>query len=89
MSVQASPPPASISIAWTSTLPRSCTGARSPAQGITDESEWPSPRRSAKLPKACNPTWATAPVPPPSTTTPTVQLLFTLQVPSWTRNLNA
>jgi hypothetical protein len=30
MSAHASPPPASINIAWHSTLPRSCTGSRSP-----------------------------------------------------------
>ena len=32
MSAHASPPPASINIAWVSTLPRSCTGSRSPVE---------------------------------------------------------
>jgi len=37
MSAHASPPPASINIAWVSTLPRSCTGARSPVTGTLAE----------------------------------------------------
>ena len=34
MSAQLSPPPAITAICWTSTLPRSCSGERSPRTGI-------------------------------------------------------
>ena len=82
MSAHASPPPASINIACTNTLPRSCNGTRSPVAGIRADNELPSPKRSANAPKACSPTWATTWSPPPSTTTETVLLLFTSRVPS-------
>ena len=81
MSAQLSPPPASISAIWTRTLPRSWTGSRSPLAGIFDESNEPSPNRSAKLPRACSPTWATTPDPPDSTRTRFVAVAFTLEVP--------
>ena len=68
MSAQLSPPPASISIDWTSTLPRSCSGMRSPRGGIRAESAFPSPNRSAKAPRACSPTWPTTWSPPDATT---------------------
>ncbi len=83
MSAQLSPPPASISAVCTRTLPRSCSGKRSPRGGIRAESESPSPNRSAKAPRACSPTWATTPAPPGSTTTRRVLVPFTLEVPSW------
>lgn len=51
MSEQASSPPASISMAWTSTLPRSWDGSRSPVIRIRRESESPTPKRSAKQPR--------------------------------------
>ncbi len=82
MSAQHSPPPASINMAWVNTLPRSWSGSRSPVRGMRAESEWPSPNRSAKVPRACSPTWATTCSPPPSTTTATVLLAFTSEVPS-------
>ena len=44
MSSQASPPPASINIASTKTLPRSCTGSRSPLIGMRFDNESPSPQ---------------------------------------------
>ena len=81
MSAHDSPPPASISIACTRTLPRSCTGSRSPAGAIRAESTSPSPSRSANAPSACNPTWATAPSPAASILTRCVLLPFTCQVP--------
>ena len=56
ISVHASPPPASINIAWVNTLPRSWTGARSPAGGTAADKDAPTPKRSANAPKACNPT---------------------------------
>jgi len=56
MSAHASPPPASINIACTNTLPRSCTGNRSPPTGIVADKQSPSPNRSANAPRACNPT---------------------------------
>jgi hypothetical protein len=67
----------SMSMAWTSTLPRSCNGSRSPAIGMRADSESPSCRRSAKVPRACSPTWATTPLPDPSTTAGSVLLRFT------------
>ena len=55
MSAHASPPPASINIAWVNTLPRSCNGKRSPAIGMRADSESPSPSRSAKRAKSVQP----------------------------------
>jgi hypothetical protein len=81
MSEQASPPPASINIAWVNTLPRSCTGSRTPAQGIRAEGASPSTNRSANAPSACNPTWATTPSPVASILTRRVLLDFACQVP--------
>jgi hypothetical protein len=81
MSVHASPPPASISIAWVNTLPRSCNGSRSPAGGMRVDRVSPSPSRSANAPRACSPTWATTPSPPASTLTRNVLLPFTRQEP--------
>jgi len=52
-------------------------GSRSPVTGMAAESESPSPRRSAKLPRACRPTWATTPRPDPSTTAESALLRFT------------
>jgi len=80
MSAQLSPPPASISAIWTRTLPRSCSGIRSPRAGIFDESNEPSFNRSANDPRTWSPTWATTPDPPDSTRTRVVALLFTLEV---------
>jgi len=77
MSAHASPPPVIMSMAWTSTLPRSCSGSRSPETGTRADSEWPRPRRSAKAPRACSPAWATTPLPEPSTTAGSVLLAFT------------
>ena len=77
MSAQASPPPVSMSMAWTSTLPRSWSGSRSPLTGMRADSESPSRRRSANAPRACRPTWATTPLPDPSTSAETVLLRFT------------
>lgn len=54
MSEHASPPPASINIACTSTLPRSCT--RNGDCAMRADSDDPSPSRSAREPSACNPT---------------------------------
>jgi len=51
-----------------------------PLQGMAEESASPSPKRSAKEPRACSPTWATTPVPPGSTMTRRVLLPFTLEV---------
>ena len=56
ISLQHSPPPASINIACVNTLPRSWPGARSPAGGTADDKDAPTPKRSANNPKACNPT---------------------------------
>ena len=81
MSEHASPPAASINIAWVNTTSRSCVGARSPAHGIAVDRVGPSPILSAKRPNACRPAWATTCVPPASTTTFNVLLRFTLQVP--------
>src|SRR6202034_3437358 len=69
MSAQLSPPPAITAVCWVSTLPRSWIGRRSPRTGMRDESESPSPKRSAKEQRACSPTWATTPLPPGSTIT--------------------
>ncbi len=56
MSEQASPPPASMAMACTSTVPRSWrTPRRVPVSNAVD-SAGPSPIRSAKLANACNPT---------------------------------
>ena len=81
MSAQDSPPPASINIAWTRTLPRSWTGSRSPAGGIRADNVSPSPSRSANAPNACSPTWAATPSPAASILTRRVLLPFTCQVP--------
>ena len=56
MSAHESPPPASISIAWVSTLDRSWTGVPRPVQPTAADNVSPSPSRSANDPKACNPT---------------------------------
>jgi hypothetical protein len=80
ISLHASPPPASINIAWVSTLPRSWN--RNRGWGIRADNNEPSPSRSANEPNACNPTCATTCSPPPSTTTGTVLLAFTCEVPS-------
>ncbi len=56
MSAQDSPPPASISPAWTSTLPRSCAKARSPRHGTAPDRQSPSPIRSANDAMSANPT---------------------------------
>ena len=56
ISAHASPPPASINIAWVNTLPRSWTGARSPAHRTPHDKDAPGPNRSANTPNACNPT---------------------------------
>lgn len=77
MSAHASPPPVSINMAWTSTLPRSCSGRRSPVTGMRADRQSPRPRRSAKAPRACSPTWATTPLPDPSTSAESVLLRFT------------
>jgi hypothetical protein len=82
MSAHDSPPPASINMAWVSTLPRSCNGRRSPLAGMRADRQSPTPRRSAKAPSACRPTWAATWSPPVSTSTGTVVLPFTSQVPS-------
>jgi len=82
MSLQASPPAASINIACVNTVPRSCVGARSPDHGTAVDNAAPSPILSAKLPNACNPAWATTCVPPHSTSTFKTLLRFTLRVPS-------
>jgi hypothetical protein len=65
------------------TLPRSWRGSRSPRIGICDESNEPSPNRSANAPRAWSPTRGTTPEPPDSTRTRFVALLFTLEVPFW------
>ena len=57
--------------AWTSTLPRSCSGPRSPVIGIARRERITEPNRSAKQPRAWSPTWATTWSPPGSTTTGT------------------
>ncbi len=77
MSEHASPPPASINMAWVNTLPRSWRGSRSALIGMRADSESPRPNRSAKAPRACSPTWATTWSPPGSTTTAAVLLAFT------------
>ena len=81
MSLQVSPPPASISIAWTSTLPRSCRGTRLLVIGRRADRASPSPSRSAKVPSACSPTWETTWSPPGSTTTRRVLLACISEVP--------
>ena len=43
MSEHASPPAASINIAWVNTTPRSCVGVRSPAHGIAVDEAGPKP----------------------------------------------
>jgi hypothetical protein len=77
MSAKASPPPVSITIAWTSTSPRSCSGRRFPVTGMRADSESRSPTRSANASRACSPTWATTPSPDPSTAAESVLLRFT------------
>ncbi len=56
MSAQHSLPPASISIAWVNTFPRSMITSRSPVLVIAADSASPKPSRSPKQPKACSPT---------------------------------
>ena len=56
ISAHASPPPASINIAWVNTLPRSWTGARSPAHRTPHDKNAAGPNRSANAPNACTPT---------------------------------
>ena len=56
ISAHASPPPASINIAWVNTLPRSWTAARSPAHRTPGDKDAPTPNRSANAPNACTPT---------------------------------
>ncbi len=82
MSAHASPPPASIAIACTSTLPRSCSGARSEGRGIADESSSPSPSRSANAHRPWSPTCATTPLPPGPTTTGTALVVSISEMPS-------
>ena len=77
-----SPPPASTSAIWTSTLPRSCSGARSPFGSMQRDRQAPRPILSAKDPNACSPTCATTPVPPDSTLTRVVEVLCISKVPS-------
>jgi len=87
MSAQLSPPAASINAVCTSTFPRSWNGIRSPTGGMRDESESPSPNRSANHPRACSPTWATMSSPPDSTFTRCALVPFTLEVPFLLGNL--
>ena len=56
ISLQHSPPPASINIACVNTLPRSWPGARSPPHRTPDDKDAPTPNRSANNPKAHHPT---------------------------------
>ena len=55
MSAHASPPPASISIAWVNTLPRSCNGSRSPLIGIARRQRITQPQTVGKRAKSVQP----------------------------------
>jgi hypothetical protein len=55
MSATQRPPPASITATCTNNLPRSWTGARSPAGGTAVENPAINPRRSASEPSRCSP----------------------------------
>ena len=71
-----------LSIAWTSTLPRSWTGVPPPVHPTAADNVSPTRSRSANDPKACNPTWPATWVPPVSTLTLRVLLAFTSEMPS-------
>ena len=87
MSAQLSPPPASISIDWTSTLPRSCSGIRSPRGGIASRERISEPQPVGKGPKSVQSDMAHDPVPPDATTRRRVLLPFILEVPFWSWEL--
>ena len=81
ISAHASPPPASINIACTSTFPGHAPASRSPADRIRADNASPSPSRSANRPNACSPTCATTRRRRSRSTTATVLLPCTCQVP--------
>ena len=86
MSAQLSPPPASISAAWTSTLPRSCSGRRSPRAGSEQRAHHRVPT-GRQRPQERAARHGPPPVPPGSTTTRRVLVPFTSEVPFWSGGL--
>ena len=59
MSALLSPPPASISIDWTSTLSRSCGGMRSPRRRDPRRERFSEAHSVRADPRKCSPTWPT------------------------------